>query len=162
MIRIMTRTKTKCLICEKEISVITSRLKKGRGKYCSRKCYYKKEQIGFVKGHTLWKLVIRLKGKDNPAWRGGKRHSNGYVSIKVSNHPQKQAKGCVLEHRLVMEKYLGRYLDPKEIVHHINGIRGDNRIKNLLLFSSSGLHTIWHSVQRKKLRRREMLIKELS
>jgi len=60
----------------------------------------------------------------------------GYILIGVDDHPYKQKKGYVAEHRLVMEKKIGRYLLPHENVHHINGVRSDNRIENLELWST--------------------------
>jgi len=60
---------------------------------------------------------------------------NGYVLLWVPDHPF-ASRGRVFEHRLVMERSLGRLLEPDESVHHKNGVRDDNRLKNLELWSS--------------------------
>lgn len=67
-------------------------------------------------------------------WKGGRSLHQGYVYLKAPQHPAAN-KGYVFEHRLVVEKELGRFLYPDETVHHKNGIRTDNRYENLELWS---------------------------
>jgi hypothetical protein len=84
-------------------------------------------------------------GKNSKSWRGGEMIRNGYVCIYMPSHPFCYTGIYVYEHRLVMEKHLGRYLLPQEEIHHINGIRYDNRIENLMLFSNKSEHMKFHS-----------------
>lgn len=67
---------------------------------------------------------------------------NGYVLVYFPKHPYaKRGDGkYILEHRVVMENYLGRFLKPEEVVHHLNKDKLDNRICNLVLFSKNSEH----------------------
>ena len=73
-------------------------------------------------------------GEKHPCWKGGRtRRTDGYMEVWRPNHPNAVHRGYVLEHRLVMAEHLGRRLESWEKVHHINGIRDDNRLENLEL-----------------------------
>ena len=97
-----------------------------------------------VKSEKQRKHLERLnqKGCFSPGWKGGRKQEtyDRYIRIYCPSHPYCDKGKYVLEHRLVMEKHLGRVLLPTEVVHHINSIRDDNRIENLMLFSSNGKH----------------------
>jgi len=83
-----------------------------------------------------------------PNWKGGRRQARGYIFVYKPEHPFCDYHGYVAEHRFVMERILGRYLLSTEIIHHINGIKNDNRIENLKLFSISE-HISFHMIGNK-------------
>jgi len=82
---------------------------------------------------------VRHYGTDHYNWKGGTYiHSSNYILEYTPDHPDaKSHKGYVMQHRLVMERSLGRYLLPNELVHHINGDKQDNRLENLELMTQS-------------------------
>lgn len=91
------------------------------------------------------------RGPESPKWKGGRtKHPHGYILVHRPGHPKANSGGYVFEHILVMEEHLGRFLNDKEVVHHINFKKGDNRTGNLKLFASTGDHTRFHNDLRRK------------
>ena len=88
------------------------------------------------------------KKEQNPTWNGGRKtRKDGYVLIYAPDHPNAISDGdgkktYVLEHRLVMEQHIGRYLLPDEVVHHKDRNPSNNNIDNLQLFSSHSQHIL--------------------
>jgi len=72
-------------------------------------------------------------GKKNANWNGGRRKSsNGYVLVYMPNHPKANTTNCVPEHILVWEKTHGKPVPSGYVIHHLNGLRDDNRPENLV------------------------------
>ena len=93
--------------------------------------------------------AISQKGNKN-RWKGGKTITlYGYILIYNPNHPFANKLGYVLEHRLIAEKHLGRYLTKLEVIHHIDEIKINNHPENLYLFSTTGNHTQFHFLKNK-------------
>lgn len=134
----------RCRLCKIELG--RDKYHRQRKRFCSSAHY--RSWISTPDGRTAWKLaqaanipLLRKRvGKLNPAYKGLLRKSQtspaGYVMVPVEDHPHAKrtsqtATGMVFEHRLVMEKSIGRYLESWEQVHHKNGIKNDNRLDNL-------------------------------
>lgn len=92
----------------------------------------------FQVGHTRSKLEL------NAQWKGGKRiDERGYVRLAITTNEWDY------EHRIVVEKSLGRKLEYDENIHHINHDKTDNRLENLQLLSRSE-HTKLHQLIKKQ------------
>lgn len=78
-----------------------------------------------------WKSPWEDEDIHPPGYKGGVIKKGQYLIEYVPDHPNADAKGYVMQHRLVMERMLGRYLKKREQVHHKNGIKTDNRPENL-------------------------------
>lgn len=91
-------------------------------KFCDRTC-----KAAYQRDHALERF------NNGEMRKHIKRHGYVYVSIPSLVTGKKHA---MFEHRYVMSKHLGRDLMVEETVHHLNGIRHDNRLENLELFSS--------------------------
>ena len=112
------------------------------GKPCSLHC----RQCGYLIEGAV------KRGNANPFWKGGRyKDRQGYVLINIqpddffysmANH------NTVYEHRLVMAKSVNRCLLPWEIVHHLNGVKDDNRLENLRLLPSRLIHIVDTQIKR--------------
>jgi len=73
---------------------------------------------------------------DAPERARSERKIDTYGYVMVRENSGRFKSGWQLEHRQIMETRLGRFLELDENVHHINGVRDDNRIENLELWST--------------------------
>ncbi len=104
----------KCLKCG-----VIFKPRSSKAKYCSRVCAWSNN------------------GGHNAGTGSGWINQKGYREIKVNGVTKK-------EHRVIMEAHIGRALLPNEDVHHINGVKTDNRISNLEIIDHSK-HTLHHN-----------------
>lgn len=100
------------------------------------------ERYSWAKGMcSTHQMRLRKRGSladpEPPKCRYENWSGAGYVMLYLPNHPSAPSTGLIGEHRVVMELKLGRKLRPGENVHHINGVRDDNRPENLELWSTS-------------------------
>lgn len=111
-----------CHVCGKSTLKNTANKKRYQNSVCGKVCF------------------SSLKSKPDGSKKFKRAKPDGHVMVKQKGHPFANKMGDVPEHRLVMEKQLGRFLRPNEQVHHINLVKSDNRVENLVVFNSASEH----------------------
>lgn len=135
-VKVLCNGTTKCLRCGNDKDLITYPYAKFRG-YCKKCMYLMRDGMKFKDDEiheTLGKDgYIFLWGKPLRDYKGRRWGATG-----------------IPKHTYVMEQYLGRFLKPAEIVHHIDGNKLNNDISNLMLLDDASAHSKLHGYEKYK------------
>lgn len=108
--------------------------------------------------HEARKGIIKHKrGSEHPNWKGGRIYSSGYVFVYKPEHPKANRDGYVREHILVWEQTHGKPLPNGWIIHHLNGVKDDNKPRNLVGLSSKK-HSLVLQAKAKRIQELEALL----
>lgn len=98
-----------------------------------------------------------LNGYKNSNWNGGRyKTTAGYILISCPGHPKASPQtNYIPEHILLWEQGHNQVLPQGYVIHHLNGIKGDNRLENLTALPR-GKHHGWLIHQALQQRIREL------
>lgn len=110
----------------------------------------KSNKTSFKKGQIPWDYGKKLpRGNKAANWKGGIVNNSGYKYIYMPQHPFSNKSGYIKYSRFIIEKHICRYLNSKEVVHHIDRNKSNDNLINLMLFSNNSEHMKFHYKIRK-------------
>lgn len=151
----------RCNYCGKEYMVFYSKITQHgccssecKKKHCRKMCDEKNEKVCANCGSVFYRTgkpkyksfcsqecsKEYMKGIQSPFWKGGTELNTGYRMLKVNGKYE-------LEHRVLMERHIGRKLEPGEVVHHKDGNRKNNLLNNLIIMEKRE-HDRYHTLKR--------------
>ena len=112
--------------------------------------YKKAWKMGYRKtreNEFLNRSIVR-RGEKGACWKGGRKKTpKGYMQILLPEHKRADSAGYVMEHIYIYEKETGIEVPENCCIHHLNGIKDDNRIENLCMMLTSA-HSTYHNNRR--------------
>jgi hypothetical protein len=144
-----------CSECGKEYQTYRAWIKRVKSPTCSRHCNGKARGREWAKhghkGRAAWTKPYQPKyGPDNPAWKGGvtyKRKHGNYIGPKYVRCPpdllaMARTDGYILEHRMIVARWVGRLLLRTEVVNHKDHNTRNNDPSNLELWPTNRDHKL--------------------
>lgn len=116
--------------------------------YCGNK-YYRKPSAAKRSKYCCKTCHIVANNKKRVKPTGSFGEWDGYLTIKLPEHPKANISGVIMYHNYVMEKHIGKHIPDGYIVHHIDDNKRNNEINNLVLVTPS-VHGKIHSSQKEK------------
>lgn len=97
---------------------------------------------GWVRGEP--KRYVSGHGNKRSGLPFGEVEHQGYRMVRDPGHPRAHSNGYVHQHIIVAERALGRPMPDGAVVHHVNGVKDDNRPENLVVCEDNSYHSLLH------------------
>lgn len=127
---------------------------------CGKERWVKLSDTQRAKFTNICRHCRNQKRANNPNWRGGIINDKGYVRHYEPTHPRATHSGYVYEHVLIWEQVHNKPLPNGWIIHHLNGIKNDNRPENLKALPDKR-HRLILAEKSKRIRKLEAKVKLL-
>ena len=120
---------------------------------------------GMRPGMLCHKCSVADRKERKVNWKGGRfKEKTGYIMVYAPNHPRiikannrgiTRRRQHLAEHILIWERASGRFVPDTWVVHHLNGVRDDNRLENLIAIPKKD-HSSWTFVKAMQKRIRDL------